>query len=203
MYKRKERSFQKTRMQNTSLRLEILKDAFVIAADNYKDNVRILSAYDDKAQKMVTLAGLFLTVPFALIKPDSISTVRNLIGLNGMFTFAGVVGLFMVCVILCLLSMRVGKIPAPLGLNDAFSMTVDLLQLPDNGLTNDIQERYCNQKLLIWAGCINAQDTVASKKWRLVFAAQLILGIAILAIGFLFVDLIYVVLMVEPLPPGG
>lgn len=186
-----------------SARLDILKDALLIANDNYKDNVRILAGYDDKAQKMVTLAGLFLAVPFTLIKPDTISSVRDSIGLDGMVMFAGVIALFMSCVVLCLFSMRVGRIPAPLGLDDARRGAANLLQLPESSLTDDVQERYCNDKLAIWADCIEAQDRVGSRKWNFIFAAQLILGIAILGIGLLFFHLVYAALMAEaPLGRG-
>jgi hypothetical protein len=187
-----------------SVKLELLKDGLTIAAENYKDNGRMLALFDDKAQKLGTIAGLFLSVPFALIKPDTISTLRNSIGLSGMFVLAGVIVLFVSCVVLCLVSMRVGRIPAPLSLTDAMSFTRELVQLPENSLTDEIQQRYCHEKLRIWADCIHGQDTVASRKWNVLFAAQLVLGIAIGTIGLLLLQFVFAALMaVAPLRGVG
>lgn len=173
-----------------SVRLELWKDALAIAAENYKENARILAAFDDKAQKMGTIAGLFLGALFALIRPDTIASLRKAIGLNAISILTAATLLFITCIVLCLIEMWVFKLPLPLSLRDVTSLIGNLLRLPETSLNEDVQERYCNEKIHVWTWCIDAQNSVALRKWKLVFAAQLALGLAIVILGFLLL-LIY------------
>ncbi len=174
-----------------SARLDLLKDAVAVAVENYKDNVRIFAGLDDKAQKMGAIAGIFLGALLAIIKPDAVSTLQSAIGPRGLWTLTSVILLLMACIVLCLLCMWVGRIPPPLSLGHMVRLTADLLRLQEAGFNDSIQEGYNGEKLAIWTKCIQAQEKVATRKMRLVFAAQLVLAIAILLIAFMLLHLIH------------
>lgn len=52
--------------------VDTFKSAAQLAAETYKDNVRVAALLDDKAQKTGGLAGLFMAAAFGFLKPDSI-----------------------------------------------------------------------------------------------------------------------------------
>ena len=54
-----------------SFALDIIKDTVKLAEDRYTEAVQSSVRLDDKAQKAVTLAGLFLAAAFGFVKPDA------------------------------------------------------------------------------------------------------------------------------------
>jgi hypothetical protein len=183
-----------------SVRLDLLDNSLAVALENYKDNVRILAALDDKAQKMGAIAGLFLGALFAVIKPDTISSLETTIGHNGMRVLTAVILLLIACTTICLASMWVGKMPPPLSLAHMTQLTNDLLHLPLADLNDDIQEAYRQEKLNVWRACLHAQGGVANRKAVLVFAAQAVLVVGILAFAFMLLRLLHVDQTFVPLP---
>jgi hypothetical protein len=181
-----------------SVRLGLLNDVLVAAAEGYKDNSRILTALDDKAQKMGAIAGVFLAVPFAVLKPDSIKSFYGIVGVSGLLMLAVAVVLFMICIGLCLIVMWVRSIKPPLDLTAVKDLTDDLLRSPAGDLTEDVQERYCNDKISIWNECLLAQARIIQRKWNLLLASQMLLGTALLPIGSLLLSVIYSTVMDVP-----
>jgi hypothetical protein len=174
-----------------TVRRELLNDALAVASENYKDNVRVFANLDDKAQKVGAIAGIFLGALFAFIKPDTVGTLTKNIGSTGVGNLTGVVLLLILCVVLCLVAMWVGKIAPPLTLGHMTKLTGDLLHLTEAELTEDLQEGYCRERLAVWTKCIGEQGKVASRKLILVFLAQSVLAIAVLWVAFMLLDLLH------------
>jgi hypothetical protein len=171
-----------------TVRLDIFKDAIAVASENYKDNVRIFASLDDKAQKMGGIAGLFLGVLLALVKPDQMGTLLTAIGTTGVWVLTSVILLLITCVIFSLWCMWTGRISAPLSLGH-MKMIVDNLA-EESELDEKAQETYCKERIAIWKTCIEDQTKVAIRKhWRLL-AAQIVLLIAILLVAGMLLYLI-------------
>jgi hypothetical protein len=174
-----------------SVRRELLNDALEVAGENYKDNVRVFANLDDKAQKMGAIAGIFLGALFAFIKPDTVGTLTKNIGSRDVGNLTGIVLLLILCIVLCLLAMWVGKIAPPLTLGHMTVLTDDLLRLTETELTEDLQEAYCRERIAVWTRCIEEQGKVASRKLILVFLSQGVLAIAVLWVAFMVLGLLH------------
>src|SRR3954452_2457659 len=165
------------------VKLLLLGDVLAVATENYKDNLRVLAALDDKAQKMGGVAGLFLAVPFALVKPDTLGPLRNAVGMTGLLLLGGSITLFVACIALCLVVMWVRNVHPPPDFVAVKALVDDLLRLASEKLTEERQESYCSDKLIMWQQCLASQEQIVRWKWILLLTAQIVLGIALLPVG--------------------
>ena len=179
-------------------KLELLRDTLAVAPENYKDNVRIISGLDDKAQKMGAIAGVFLGILLALVKPDQLSNLLGVIGQTGISVVTTVILLLMVCIGLCLWVMWTEKIPPPLSLGHMTSISKHIYKGSD--LDEESQQTYVNERIGIWRDCIEAQSRVAVAKQKRVFWAQILLAIAMILVAFM---LLYLIHSVHPTVPTG
>ncbi len=177
-------------------KLDLLRDTLAVAPENYKDNVRIISGLDDKAQKMGTIAGIFLGVFLALVKPDQLSNLLGLIGQTGIWVVTSVTILLMVCIGLCLWCMWTEKIPPPLSLGHMTVISKHIHQGHD--LDEDSQQAYAKERIAIWQSCIEAQGRVAAAKQKRVLWAQILLAAAMILVACM---LLYLIHSVHPTVP--
>jgi hypothetical protein len=191
--------FESGAVQLITKQLDLLNDALALAPENYKDNVRIISSLDDKAQKMGTIAGVFLGVLLALVKPDQLANLLGLIGQTGIAVFTSVTILLMLCIGLCLWCMWTEKIPPPLSLGHLTYIIENAFKEKD--LDDEAQEDYCKEKIAIWQSCIDAQGRVAKSKQRRVLGAQVVLAIAMILVACMLLYLIHSVHPIELTAP--
>jgi hypothetical protein len=173
--------------------LDLLKDTLATALENYKDNARVLSAFDDKAQKMGAIAGLFLAVPFAFAKPADMRTLSTTVGTFGMRTLLVAIASFMACIVLCLAAMWVGTIDAPLDLETSRRLVEDLVPLLPGRPEDQRIENHFRDKLNIWQECITSQRKIIDRKSLYTILAQVVLSFGILSIAALLFHLILTV----------
>jgi hypothetical protein len=173
----------------STTKLDLLKDTLAVAPENYKDNVRIISSLDDKAQKMGTIAGVFLGVLLALVKPDQLANLLGLVGQTGIWVFTFVTFLLMVCIGLCLWCMWTEKIPPPLSLGHLTYITEHAFK--DQDLDEEAQKDYCKEKIAIWNACIQAQGRVANAKQTRVLWAQILLAAAMILVAAMLLFLMH------------
>src|SRR5436305_8165386 len=95
-----------------AFRLEILKSLIDGGSEGYKENVRINSLLEDKAQKMAGLAGVFLTAALAFIKIDTLS-VWPFNRLRILIPLSLAIVLLVCCIGFCLAVMWLRSIPEP------------------------------------------------------------------------------------------
>jgi hypothetical protein len=173
-------------------KLDLLKDTLAIAPENYKDNVRIITGLDDKAQKMGTIAGVFLGLFLTLVKPDQISNMLGLIGRTGIWVVTALTLTLLACIGLCLWCMWTKVIPPPLSMGHLKYIAESVAPDQDVG-----EEDYVKERIAIWQSCIKGQDEVAQSKRNRVFWAQVTLALAMVLIaGLLF----YLMHSVHPSP---
>lgn len=174
--------------------LDLLKDTLTIAPETYKDNVRIITGLDDKAQKMGTIAGVFLGVFFALVKPDQLLNLVSLIGGTGIWVVTSVTLLLIACIGLCLWCMWTKVIPPPLSLGH-------LAFIFKNTGGKDLDEGvYYRERIAIWTECVTAQGQVSAAKQKRVLGAQIALAVAMFLIAGM---LLYLIHSVHPIPAPG
>lgn len=166
-------------------KLDLLKDSLAVAPENYKDNVRIITGLDDKAQKMGTIAGVFLGVLLATVKPDQLSNLVVLVGQAGIWVVTLVTLLLIVCLGFCLWCMWTKVIPPPLSLGHLSFI------IKNTEAINLAEEDYCHERIAIWRECIDAQGIVASAKQKRVFLAQVALALAMFLIACMLLYLIH------------
>ena len=170
-------------MSTTSLlpfKLDLLKRLVEVGELSYKENVRIASVLDDKAQRTSTIAGIFLAAGFAALKPETLATLSGPV-LVVLLSVA--VALLILSVGASLLAMWARTNAPPLSVEDISSMTRDVLVLPDVRITADLEARTYLDQGRIWSSCVAAQDEVNAKKARLLRFAQITVALAIATIG--------------------
>jgi hypothetical protein len=179
-----------------STKLDLLRDTLAIAPENYKDNVRIIAGLDDKAQKMGAIAGVFLGVLLAIVKPDQLSSLVGIIGQKGIWVVTMVTFLLIACVGISLWCIWTQKIPPPLSLGHMKQITRDIHKGKD--LDADAQELYYSERIAIWNDCIHGQVKVIKKKKSRVNWAQSILAGAMLLIAVMLLLLVHSVKATAP-----
>jgi hypothetical protein len=164
----------------------MLDSPVALASEAYRENARITAILDDKAQKAAQTAGIFLAAGFALMKPGA-DNVAKYIGKLGLITMAGAVVLLMGTVALTLVTNWLRRIPGPLNPERIRAMTSLLLELPDEELTLQRRMSHLNDVAGLWIDILAEQQHVNILKARFVRTAQLLLGLAIVLIGFLLI----------------
>jgi hypothetical protein len=100
---------------------------------------------------------------------------------------AGAVVLLMGTVALTLVTNWLRRIPGPLNPERIRAMTSLLLELPDEELTLQRRMSHLNDVAGLWIDILAEQQHVNILKARFVRTAQLLLGLAIVLIGFLLI----------------
>jgi hypothetical protein len=167
-----------------SMRLRVLADTLKVAGDNDAANGEILSGLDDKAQRIGSAAGLFLAVPFALVKPDSLLQIRNSVGWVGLTMLMAATISFLLAILLSLSAVIIlRRVPVRPGLNIAALMAQDLISLSDSELTEGVEISWILDQLKIWKSYLAAQEFLIRRK-----GLRLMSGLSMLLTGVLFIS---------------
>jgi hypothetical protein len=181
---------------HSSTKLDLLNDTLAIAPENYKDNVRIIASLDDKAQKMGAIAGIFLGVLLAIVKPDQLPNLLGAIGRRGTWVATLATVLLMICVGVCLWCIWTQEIAPPLSLGHMNQISRDIHKGKD--LEAKTQELYYSERIAVWSSCIDNQGEVIKKKQARVSWAQSILASAMLVFAFMLLFLVHSVKATSP-----
>jgi hypothetical protein len=173
-----------------SFTVDVIKDTVRLAEDRYADARQASASLDDKAQKTVTLAGLFLAAAFGFVKPDAAGSFLNILGIySGIMTVITIV-VFLASLAVCLSVMWVRSVPQALAIPILDELNGDLTCLPPNELTEQVQENYYKDLLALWGPIIERQIAVNAVKARRLRIAQALLGCGMLSVAALLFSLI-------------
>lgn len=161
-------------------KMELLKRLVDVGEVSYKENARIASVLDDKAQRTSTISGVFLAAGFAALKPETLAKLSGPVMLS---LLSMVVALLMLSVGACLVALWARRNPPPLSVADISSIAGDILALPEDRITPEVQTRVYLDQGRIWSACVAEQDKVNATKARLLKVAQVALALAILTAG--------------------
>jgi hypothetical protein len=164
-------------MDEADLRLKILNDSLVLCSDTYKENARIATVLEDKAQKTGAIAGLFLAAAFGFAKRDNLSDIIALAGNYGILLMVLCVLLFLMCVFTCLRVLWVHPSSGPPHPEHVFGVVNALLAL-GVPLAGGVSENHLRDQISAWLPALATQQNVNSMK-----AGRLLVGQKILAAG--------------------
>jgi hypothetical protein len=171
-----------------SFRLEILKSLVDVGSEAYKENVRINSILEDKAQKTVGLAGVFLAAALAFLKIETLSQwpfnrLRILIPL------AVSIALLVCCVSFCLAVMWVRAISGPPTFISLNQLKNDLWSFSGDAL-EQYEESYWGDRATLWQAVINQHMPLLKSKAKRLRVAHVALALAMLVVAFLLFALV-------------
>ncbi len=179
-------------MENTLFREETLRSILQQGAENYKDNVRIISVIEDKAQKTSILASALLGAGLAFLKSENLGK-DGWLGSDILLLLAIAICLLIACSVACLLTMRVRVIAAPLSIDIMVDLAQDLFTAPEE--LQGRQEAAYWDKIRVWQQTLKAQQQIIASKAKELRLAQFILTAGIASIAFVLLDVIGKVLL--------
>jgi hypothetical protein len=174
-----------------SFRSDAVKGTVQFAFDTYKDNERISTLLDDKAQKVGSLASVFLAAAFGFIKLNDLNTLGSSFGRYLGIVFIVTVATFIVCLGTCLSVMWVRTLPSPVDISVLSQMHLDISALSSEEITDSMEHNFFYEMLQLWQPVLDGQSAINSIKgyrlrWAQVLAAAGMLFVATLLVAVIF-----------------
>jgi hypothetical protein len=173
--------------EERNFRLEILKSLVEAGSERYKENTRINSLLEDKAQKIAGLAGVFLAAALAFMKIDTLS-VWPFNRLRILIPLGIAIALLVCCIGFCLAVMWVRQIPGPPTFEALNQLKADLWPIT-SGLET-YEEGYWGDRSALWKNVVDEQSSLIGSKGKRVLLAQITLASAMFAVAILLFALI-------------
>jgi hypothetical protein len=173
-----------------SFRLEILKDANAWAESLDKTTADLTARLDDKAQQTGGMAGLFLAAAFGFIKPESLAAAFHGSNRWAAMLLMAIILIFLLCLAACLSVNWLQKAPVSLSLEAVTSANNDMLHLPPEVLTDQVQENYYRDRLALWKTVLDRRTVVNRHKALRLGIAQGLLALGMLAVSILLLMVI-------------
>jgi len=168
-------------------RLEILKSLVEAGSERYKENVRINSLLEDKAQKIAGLAGVFLAAALAFIKIDTLSQ-WPFNRLRILFLLGAAISLLVCCIGFCLSVLWVRSIPGPPTFQALNKLKANLW--PITSRLEDYEEGYWGDRATLWQNVVNEQFSLIAAKSKRLLLGQITLASAMFTVAVLLFALI-------------
>jgi len=170
-------------MDARGFREELLKLMVTHAADSYKETVRVAALIEDKAQKVAAVAGVFLAAGLGFLKAENLKADSPFGGFLTLVLLMVTILTLMVTVVVCLSVLWVREQAAPIRMPLLRQMVDQIVAMPDDDITNELQDTARSQIALWWTDILVRQEAVNLKKARGVRTAQMLLTSAIVAIA--------------------
>ncbi len=163
-------------MANSDPRLAILSQVLTASTDIYKENGRILALLEDKAQKAIVLAGIFLAAAFSFLRKDALADFWSLLGWFGFV----LLGAAILCMLLSVVAGAKTLWVREMNMPPDPSRLLENVDLKLNaGLTPTMQENNLREQARIWNEGIVSQRQAIDGKAAFLKAAQWLLLVAI------------------------
>ena len=157
----------------------MLEQALAAATDIYKENARIISVIEDKAQKAAGLAGVFLAAAFAFLRKDSLTSLAELLNVLGLVILTISIVLMLACVSLAAWTLWASEMKGPPN-SDTILENVDARLAAADGLTDASRENNLREQARAWNEAIATQCNAIAYKSKLLIWTQgsLLTGVA-------------------------
>jgi hypothetical protein len=173
-------------------RLDILGEA-VKWAQNLDDvAAKLTIRLDDKAQQTGAMAGIFLAAAFGFLKPETIALIGPHKWAARIFSFA--IATFLVCLGTCLSVTWLRLSPVPLSLETLNELNEDVLQLPDDLISESVQQNYYRDRLEVWSEILRTRGRLNKGKAARLKIAQALLALGMTTVAFLLFGMIRTIL---------
>jgi hypothetical protein len=162
------------------IRIDLLDRALSYCTEDYHLVTTTYAALDSKAQATFGVSGLFIAGTVALLNNITAPTEVFL------WTIALVVltyGLLVSAVVASLVALKVREVATPMDSAAMTTMTLDVIDLPDEELTAEVRANWYRDQLREWKRVIEEVESVNSSKARWLGSAQVMLIIAVICAG--------------------
>lgn len=169
------------RNEAAKTRVDLLDRTLSYCADDYDLVGSTYAALDSKAQATFGVSGLFTAGTIALLNSITASTDMLL------WTIVLVVltyALLVSAIVASLVALKVREVATPMDSAAMAMMTLDIITLPDEELTAEVRINWYRDQLHEWKRVIDEVETVNSRKARWLWAAQVMLIVAIICASF-------------------
>jgi hypothetical protein len=170
----------------------MLSQALTTSTDMYKENSRILTLVEDKAQKAAGLSGLFLAAAFAFLRKDSLETLSAFLGWTGLSILALSIGLMLACILVSAWVLWAREMITPPD-PESILRHVDLyLNAEATGPSDTSRENNLRDQARAWNTALKAQEKAITDKSKLLVFTQRLLIAGISTVVALLALSIYV-----------
>lgn len=180
-------------------RVDALKALLQNASDNYRENSKIMSALDDKAQKTIATAGIFLAATFAFMKPENIHSVAVNLNLDFLIFLLMTISTFILCVGACIWEMWLTTVPLPIPFKIFRKMTNDALSAERHLEAPVLEEAFSTEQIYFWEQTLDSQIVTNTKKAHRLLFAQCSLGCGILLVASILIKIVVAELISVPI----
>jgi hypothetical protein len=148
------------------------------ALEVYKENARVATVLEDKAQKTAGIAGVFLGAGVALTRGNS---THSLSAPTGTYCLIFAVGCLVVSIVFSLLVMRVKSRVTLIPFDSLVELIEDIVGQASSELRFETRMHLRRDQIRTWEQIIVAQQNSNEEKALLLLRAQALLMLAVLA----------------------
>jgi hypothetical protein len=171
-----------------SLQIKWQADLLQSAVREYGDMSQNFATLDEKAQNTITTAGIFLAAVTAFLDQARLQEYLKIGRVYTLLFLGGAAALLIGAIVLCLLGIRVRRVPTPMGSDELKEMVDDLLNLPPDEVTDTTRENFLRDQNDAWRETLVALAKVNGSKARDVELGQFLLVCATIFLGILLVS---------------
>ena len=169
----------------------MLTQALGAATDGFKENSRVLSLLEDKAQKAAGLAGVFLAAAFSFLRKDALTALADFTGWWGLSALALAVALMLSCVFASGQVLRARQMITPPPADGIYERCMHRLSVV--GGPNDAQrENHLRDQARAWIAALAVQQNAITFKSLWLVRTQRLLVIGMCAVVALLTVSIFV-----------
>ncbi|WP_263371505.1 hypothetical protein [Granulicella cerasi] len=170
----------------TAIREELLSSLLSHAVEIFRENNRINSAIEDKAQRVVTICGIALSAGFVFVKGGSSVQVEGTYRYLLLLAFGAVLASIL-CALAANRVIPQAKIP---DFEIIRTYVNDICGLPTTSLSKSIVVNTKNDIIELWSDVLGLQAAVNKRKANFLSVAQALLFVALLAMSIIILHVI-------------
>jgi hypothetical protein len=161
----------------------MLSSALSASVDMFKENARVITIIEDKAQKAATLAGIFLAAAFAFLRKEPLQDLFGLEEWIGVIMLSVAIALMLGCVLVCAYTLYARRMLTPPAAADILRKTELRLRAEPERQTDEMRENHIREQANAWHDALIAQESAIAIKSKLLMWTQglLVVGISVVA----------------------
>jgi hypothetical protein len=163
-----------------STRIDLLDRSLRYCTEDYDLVTATFAALDSKAQATFGVAGIFVAGTVALLNTLRASDAPSP---GGVALVVLTYVLLVAAIGASIVALKVREVATPIDSASVAKMTLDVISLPDDELTDEVRANWYRDQLGEWERVIQSVERVNSTKARWLAWAQVFLLVAIICAG--------------------
>jgi len=161
-------------------RIDLLDRSLRYCTEDYDLVSATYSSLDSKAQATFGVSGLFVAGSVALL--NGLQGLRD-VSPWGVALVVLTYVLLVAAIVASLVALKVREVATPIDSASVAAMTLDVISLPDEELTDQVRANWYRDQLGEWKRVIKEVEVTNSTKARWLASAQVMLLVAIICAG--------------------